>query len=402
MRVLWFSGNPAMYANRNSYNGGGWIASLQQELLKMHPSDIKLAIAFPWEADIKEQEEDCLYYGVKKIHHAFWEYKDKEQKCLKRIKRIVNDFNPDVIQIFGTEEIFGLVTTITQVPTIIHLQGILNACKEAWLPESLSWTKFFLDHPRQIISIKGLHRNMERERRIFAHTRYIFGRTEWDYRVSNLMAPSAQYYYCSEMLRPNIYYSDKIWFKKQRRVKHIVSIISGAVYKGSDIILRTAKLLKKYFPADFIWEVYGVSNLSDAEKYTGIKAVEVNVKTLGVITAQELVNIIINADVFVHPSYIENSPNTVCEAQILGIPVIATNVGGVSSLVHTGIDGITVPSNDVYMMACQIKRILCNDQLSIDLGHHGRQTALERHNPEKIVEVLVHTYGKMIQEAHDR
>ena len=66
---------------------------------------------------------------------------------------------------------------------------------------------------------------------------------------------------------------------------------------------------------------------------------------------------------FFHPSYIENSPNSVCEAQILGLPVIACNVGGLSTIISHNHSGILIPSND-YSGASYIKEICMNEALA--------------------------------------
>ena len=87
----------------------------------------------------------------------------------------------------------------------------------------------------------------------------------------------------------------------------------------------------------------------------------------------------------------ENSPNTVCEAQLLGIPVIATNVGGTSTLVRHMETGILVSANAPFFMAANIKLLVEDVELASRLGIAGRQTAIDRHNPEMIVSDLVQT-----------
>ena len=143
--------------------------------------------------------------------------------------------------------------------------------------------------------------------------------------------------------------------------------------------------------------VYGVSNLNDMQKLTGVEAANVNVYVRGIISADQLVDEMTDADVYVHPSYIENSPNTVCEAQVLGVPVIATHVGGVETLIHNNVDGLVVSANDVYTMAIQIKKIIMDSALAIQLGKNGRMEALQRHNPETIVNDLLACYRKMLE-----
>lgn len=398
MRVLWFAGNAALYAQRAAYNGGGWIGALQHELCSQQQFDIILGISIPWDTEFKEEKDGVSYYGVRKIKHILWKYKQKESDVLKRMKAIIDDFRPDIIQVYGTEEVYSLVTTVTDIPVVIHIQGILGPIFNAWLPQNLSWTDYLIRVPRMIPGYIGQKINVEREKRALSSCHYLMGRTDWDRRISQLLAPVAKYYYCSEMLRPQIYSSHKVWQPEMRDKLVLISIISNAIYKGADVILRTAKLLKHSSEIEFEWRVFGTANLHFAEKLTKINAAEVNVIPRGIISADTLVEEVCRASLFIHPSYIENSANTVCEAQVLGIPVIATNVGGISSLVENGITGILVPANDAYQLASQIMQLDSEKELCIQLGKQGREVALKRHRPETIVSDLMRTYKTIINE----
>lgn len=398
MRVLWFAGNAALYAQRAAYNGGGWIGALQQELRSQQQTDITLGISIPWDAEFKEEKDGVIYYGVQKIRHILWKYKQKESIVLNRMKDIIADFHPEVIHVFGTEEVYSLVTTVTDIPVVIHIQGILGPIFNAWLPQNLSWTDYLIKVPRMIPGYIGQKMNVERERRALNSCHHLMGRTEWDRRISRLLAPNASYHYCSEMLRPQIYGSHKMWQPEKRNKFILISIISNAVYKGADVVLRTAKLLRDFSDIEFEWRVFGIANMHFAEKLAKINAAEVNVIPSGIICADKLVEEICNASLFVHPSYIENSANTVCEAQVLGIPVIATNVGGISSLVEDERTGLLVPANDAYQLATQIMRLHADPQISIQLSKQGREVALQRHRPETIVSDLIRTYKTIINE----
>lgn len=58
MKILWLSGNPALY-KRKSMIDGGWIGTLQKEIVK---ENIDLAIAFPYLKDDSSSEEDGVKY----------------------------------------------------------------------------------------------------------------------------------------------------------------------------------------------------------------------------------------------------------------------------------------------------------------------------------------------------
>ena len=398
MKVLWFAGNPALYASRDSHNGGGWIAALQRELQAQKADEVQLGIAFPWENNFKQECGIITYYGVKSIKRSFWRYKLKEEKSLCQIKTIINDFKPEIIHVFGTEQIFGLAATCSSVPVVIHLQGILAACKEAWLPYSMSWFNFKFSNLKNFLMKLGLDRNVNREQRIFNACVNYMGRTEWDKNLVRIFNPNAIYYYCGEMLRPEIYYSNKIWeFSEKKQTKKIVSVISDPLYKGGDVILRAAKILKDQLKLPFVWHVYGVRDMKVWEKLVKLRHADVNVFPKGVIGATQLVDVILDADVFVHPSYIENSPNSVCEAQVLGAPVVACDVGGVSSIVKHGKTGMLIPSNDVFMMASMIKYLCDNKAFAEEIGRTARKDALARHSPRTIVNDLMNVYTSIVR-----
>lgn len=398
MRVLWFTGNSAMYQEHKSegYNGGGWTASLQRELISRYDGKIEMAVAIPWGDDFKEVIDKTTYYGIRRPNRQFIGFRRKEREELARIRQVVEDCHSDIIHVFGTEYSHGLVTTVTDVPTVIHIQGVLTSYKEVWLPQNLSWIDLYVRNPRNWLRRKSLERSVEREKKIFANCKYFMGRTHWDKTVQQLLSPKAEYFYCSEMLRPEIYHSAKTWCRLSNdRQPVVVSVISNPIYKGSDVIVRAAKLLKEY-GVDFEWNVYGINNLKLAKRLTGICPEEVGVRACGVVNASQLVEVMTSCSVYVHPSYIENSPNTVCEAQLLGAPIVATNVGGVSSLINNETNGLLVQPGDIVDMASKVKRLIENPQLAESFSIYGREWAMDRHQPESIVDDVVSTYEKII------
>lgn len=395
MRVLWFPSNGAVYANLSKYNSGGWTGALAHELIAKHP-EIELGMAIPWHSAIKDEKDGVVIYGVPTIKLAAFNFKRKLIRQVEVMKDIVSDFHPDLIHVFGSERTWGMVATVTDVPVVLHLQGILNFLGGAWMPQNLSWGKYIIMHPMRLREKLGLERGCMTEMKILQSCHYYMGRTEMDRRVSAILSPGRHYYYCSEMLRPVIYGSNKLWSYHHRNKRVITSIISPPVYKGGDVILRAAKVLKEFLHFSFEWRVYGVKDMKLWEQLCHIKASDVNVIVNGVVNAEGLIEAIVDSDVYVHPSYIENSPNTVCEAQVLGIPVIANNVGGTSSLITHQESGILLPANDPYMTASYITELCIEEAKANKIGEGGRKTALKRHNPDRIVNDVMKVYKEII------
>ena len=409
MRVLWFSPVPLLNGHvGTSYNGGGWIASLEQILKKK--SNVKLGLAFKVNFhvnDFKFEQDDICSYPIpndKVSLSTVLRRKANTNLCLEYCKRIISDFKPDLIQIFGSENEFGLLCECTDIPIVIHMQGFLPAHYNALFPVGMSEYDFlFLGglslHQRYmgIRSPYAFKRDARREIGIIRSCNYFIGRTEWDKNIISLINPSAKYFHCEEALRDTFIQNKNIWkFSDVQKFK-IISVISFPWYKGTDLILKTAKLLTEFSDMDFEWDIYGVEDIEFYERKYRIMASDVNVAAKGIVTKEELAEILRSGQLYVHPSYIDNSPNSVCEAQIMGIPVIATNVGGLSSLIKDGESGFLVPANDPYYLAYLILK-LHNDKNTLErISNNEIILAKHRHNPDKIGNTIIKIYSEILK-----
>lgn len=405
MRILWFTNTPSNYKiSSKGYNGGGWISSLEKEIIQL--KDIKLAISFELSGEpFKVEKEGVTYYPIsyakkKKIGKLFellsnsvLNYSVEIEEYLK----VINDFKPDIIEVFGSERSFGLVAPFTSVPVVLHIQGILNPYYNAYLPPFISWKQLKSFNPLKMLqqykNKKRWVNSCKRETEILKRIKYYIGRTTWDERVTKIFNPTCQYFYGSEILREPFYFSSKRVLPAELK---IVTTISSPLYKGFDLVLKTAKLMKEELGLQFIWEVFGNINPQFIEKNTGIICKSINVKLCGVAQAEEIKQKILNCTCFFHPSYIDNSPNSVCEAQLLGCPVISTNVGGIPSLITDNETGFLVPANDPYQAAYLIWQLYKDTVLNENIGNNAKIVAVKRHNKQEIVSSLFGIYQQII------
>ncbi|WP_270214148.1 glycosyltransferase family 4 protein [Coprobacter fastidiosus] len=409
MRILWFSVTPSLFnPHSNAHNGGGWIASLEQ-IVRTVP-DIQLGIAFEFsDLGFRYEKDGVAYYPIQYRKEAVL------QKLLKRdvvdaektsvYLKIIKDFKPDLIQIFGSENDFGLICERTDIPVIIHMQGCIPPYHNALFPVGMnSWDFLFsggLTLRWRLIGLRsesGFRRRAEKEIHTIQSCRYFMGRTEWDRNLIELFHPDATYFHCEEALRDSFLNKSKVWQLNTSSKVTIVSVISNPWYKGQDLILKTAQLLKRFTQLDFEWRVYGIQNIRFYELKYKIKAKEVNVRIMGTASKDELVDALCDVTCYVHPSYIDNSPNSLCEAQLLGVPVLATHVGGISSLVVDGETGLLFPANAPYTLASLIKKLSRDKSLCERLSKNAREQALFRHNPETIRSSLISIYEEIIKD----
>ena len=394
MRVLWFSPTPSLYSSySNSHNGGGWISSLEQIVRSVN--DISLGVAFKLDGQKpKNIIDDVTYYCI-----------DSKSNGVQKYIEIIDDFKPDIIQIFGSENEFGDICSHTDIPVVIHMQGCLLPYHNALFPVGMNKFDFLIGRGltlrRRFMgwrSEPSFRRRAEHEINTIRSCKFFMGRTDWDKALVSLFNPDAKYFHCEEALRDSFLNMDKHWVPSSQDKIKIISVISNPWYKGVDLILKTAKLLKQFTKLDFEWNVFGVSDIRFYEYKYGIVAKNVNVNIRGSVGKEVLVNELCNSSVYVHPSYIDNSPNSVCEAQLIGIPVLATNVGGIPTLVKDGETGFLFPANDPYMLANLIKMVVNDRALSVKLCASEISVAKARHNPDSIKTTLLNVYNYILNE----
>lgn len=419
MKVLWFSLSPCGSIRRKGEQRvvQGWMISLEDEI-KKNPG-VELNVAFF--SKVKENPFD--YDGVRyypmyspisknKIVRVIERLKSKEEKdkqMLSLMLDVVKDVKPDIIHIHGTEERFGLIQDyIKDTPIVFSIQGLIAPYSEKYfsgLPQAFAYKNDPIYDVMRNVGIKKEYNDFlykaEREKGYLQKARYVLGRTLWDKDVTGLFNPSRKYYVVDEILRNQFYKTH--WQKEgfNKTIK-IASTISDGIYKGYETVLKSAKLLKDYADFEFEWHIAGYDRNSKrlrmAEKLTGIETSACNIVLHGRIDADKLSSLLAESDIYVHVSHIENSPNSVCEAMLIGMPVIASFAGGTSSMLENEKEGILVQDGDPYMYAGAIIDYYMDFDKAKTYGENARRRAMERHNPERICKQLVNTYQNVIND----
>lgn len=408
MRVLWLSGNSSLFSvQKGGYNGGGWIGSLESALLECN--DISLGVAFFSDSkEFKVKIKTTTYYPIR-LYYSWWsklrrhlnyEWADSLELCY--LDKIVNDFKPEIIHVWGTELSFGLLNEITDIPVVIHFQGMLSAVYNSFFIPGLSHNSYLnqsrfnvVARIQKILNLRYLRARIIRENSILKSCHYFMGRTNWDKQLINLYSPNASYYHCDEMLRP-AFYGGSLWEFKYAEKHIIMTTLSDATYKGLDSILKCANIIKNNSEICYEWHVYGVNNPRVFEKFTSIESQKVNVKFKGIVDSNCLKEKLVEADIYVNTSYIDNSPNSLCEAQILGLPIISTNVGGISSIVKHEFSGVLVPANDPFILASEIIKLIKSPDRAMFYSQNGQNEASIRHDSKRIVSALKLIYESIV------
>lgn len=408
MRVLWLSPVPSLY---NEQLAGGWVASLETIFRKYLP-EVELAICFESSDDkFKVKRDEVTYYPMRAIRTA------KDRKAAKYsynkywemlhpyILKAISDFKPDVIHCFGSEWPYGQIAKEIKVPIIIHMQGFINIYN---MSSKMACTrydqaKFHHFNPKKLISWK-LQDKVDAQRAALELdtmrcNHYFMGRTEWDKRIVKYYSPNSKYFYCPEAIRPTIYDATGRWLYQKHEVMKIVSISAATVLKGNDIILQAAKVMKD-LGFKFEWRVAGRKDaFAFSESKLGLHHEDLNIDLIGYIDAAQIVNELTTADCYVHAAIIDNSPNSLCEAQLIGCPVVTTYVGGIPEMVYGGDAGILFPYNEPHTLAFKLMDLFADPKRMKELSDKEYTLSHKRHDPNQLALKTMEIYKSVIEDS---
>jgi glycosyltransferase involved in cell wall biosynthesis len=120
------------------------------------------------------------------------------------------------------------------------------------------------------------------------------------------------------------------------------------------------------------------------------------VEFLGFRTAAEIARLHLDSQLLILPSAMDNSPNALTEAMVSGLPVVATAVGGIPSLVEHGKTGWLVPPGDATKLAEAIEGLLRQPEQRRCLSENARIVARSRHAPDAVADQTIAAYREIL------
>lgn len=416
MRILWVTNVklPIIYAaqgKENQANIGGWLDRISSGILDNGNNSLK--VCYPFAIDECGEKDNLSFCSIVFNSRKQRSGKLKRETYIESIKKIIVDFMPDIIHIHGTEfqhswlfcEALKELGVIDKA--IISIQGIVSVYAKHVLL-GLPVIECYKRTVREIIfrnNIIDVKRNFERRGRYeelaIADVKHIMGRTSWDRACTYRINPEAEYHLGNETLR-ECFYTDR--WDVNKCIKHRI-FISQASYsvKGFHLFLEALKDIKKFYP-DVTVHVAGndlsAENVIKGSSY-GLYVQKI-VKKYGLtscvhfcgnIPADEMKKEMLECNVFVSPSTIENSPNSVGEAMLLGVPVVSSDVGGVSDMLSHGKEGFLYQSDAPYMLSHYVMSVFDNDDNAVEIGKAARKKASVTHDYDKNLKELLEIYN---------
>lgn len=411
MRVVWFTNTLFPKAAKEmglpSIPGGSWMIA-QLDALRYHFRDIEFIVLTPHRIRHRVNVDGIIhatFSNPQKILSESMTHVDFE----KELQELVRDFAPDIIHVHGTESFHASINLhdLFHKPVLVSLQGILSALYPYYngniSPEEIApfrtlRNKVFKDGIFET-QHKWVVQRVPQEKKAFSLYRHFAGRTSWDRALLAKFNPNANYYHIDEAMR-------QVFFNIRRDCncikEHSIYCSAAGSYplKGLHWLLRATVILKRKYPKILIRIADAqrrlipprgpISWLKDADYSAYLRYLvneldlKKNVVALPALSASDVANELKNAHVFCLPSLCENSPNSLSEAMLAGTPCIATDVGGIPSILEHGQEGLLCNSSDPIALADAIDQMFSNKALSCKFANNAKKKAAERHNPQKI------------------
>lgn len=416
LKVLWFVNKPLPAVTHRlalpDRHHACWLDGL--EIAVRNSPDVRLAVVsggvHPF---LPFEEGGVTYYDSGSREPASrparmarrWRQAVHPRDDLSGYVAAIKDFDPDVVHFHGTESAYGLLCPRIPMPSVISLQGLLSVYERMVL-RGIDTSFMRCISPSLLVRGGGfvhgtltIKRAAKRERRIISGCRNFIGRTSFDEYVVRALNPSCRYYPSDyRIVRPEFF--SREWSLEGCNDLVVYATAGDYVRKGVGTLLESVSLLKRFALPDVSLRIGG--SLGSPEE--GGRAVlhriqklglEKNVTLLGVLDARSIAEELRSARAFVLASHADNSPNTLAEAMVVGVPCVATAVGGVPSMVREGIEGLLIQDGDPYALAGALLRVMSDNDIASELGRRARETARLRHDPQQILQHLLGIYREL-------
>ena len=284
-----------------------------------------------------------------------------------KFKKLVQEFKPDAVFV-DRQTHFGVAALESNLPLLVHLRG------DYW--SEIQWAKETLY--KDPIKRNVLWWKNRIAEKCFKDSTCILPICNYLKNKVTEKFPKKSIKTLYQGIDPDKWYSESgMEFKRPT-----IGLLQSAIIWGKTREMLTLKdVIKKFPEIDFVWVGDGPYKNSVLESLNKFQ----NFKWLGHLQYPDKVRQYLSAiDVYALISGIDMSPLTLQEAQLMGKPVIATNVGGIPELMKDNETGFLVERGDYQTINEKISILINDEKKRKEMGERGRKFVTENFSWDKI------------------
>ena len=387
---------------------GGWMLASAEYLIGLGCELVVATVSRDVDTLVHMKGKSIVYYLIpygrgnlreNPLYEPYWNKINENEK-------------PDIVHIHGSEFSHGLsyVRVTGSNNVIVSIQGLVSEYIKYYFDGMTRSDIIRCCSIRDVLKNDTLWHNYydmrlraQSELKLLGLVKHIIGRTEWDRLCSSIINPKATYHFCNETLRPS-FYSGCWSHHGNNRI-----FVSQASYpiKGMHQLIKAIALMdnKPYVRV----AGYNLVDQSSVRKKLTIKSygkylsflikrygLQDYISFTGPLSEDEMKCELLNCDAFISPSSIENSSNAICEAQLMGVPVIASKRGGTPTIIEDGLTGRLYDFYDIQCLSTVLAETLKSDCAEMSLSE--RKVARLRHDPKTNAYNLINIYQSVIND----
>lgn len=413
MNILWISNillpDISLYLNQPVSFGGGWMFSSLTAIKQKEPNNKYAVLCFSNIVNslITKNINNITYYVMPELCR-----RNKNQN-FEYCKTIIKNFKPDLVHIHGTEQenAYYFLKINPDLKYVVSIQGLISVYSRYYLSylnkiRLLRYTTIYelIKHCTIFEGKRSYIRKGKIELKLIQSVKNIIGRTEWDKAHTWAINSNATYYFCNETLRPSFY--NKKWEYKNCEPYSIFISQAKNPIKGFHVFLRALPLIIEKYPQTKVY-IGSSLNLNPRKLKEKIKMgsyakylrhmikkhnLENKIICYDGLSEMQMCNQYLRCNVFISPSAIENSPNSVGEAQLLGVPTISSYVGGVGSMIIHNKTGFYYRYDEPELLAYHVCNIFAGNYSKSTLEQEQIE-AQRRHDPNANAIQMLNIYN---------
>jgi glycosyltransferase involved in cell wall biosynthesis len=289
------------------------------------------------------------------------------------IRKVLKRIQPDVVHAWGTERIYPAALQDCRVPTIVSMQGVLTEYQRiSGLGANWIWRKMVASEPAMIRSAT-----------------IVTSESQWGIDCVRKIHPTADCRMVEYGVHPDFY---ELAWHPAPDVPYALFVGGSGYRKGFDLLVEALKSIP-----DRTWEMRlaGDASMAAACDAAGLT----NIRPLGLLSWPEMQKQLQGAWCSVLPTRGDTSANSVKEARVVGVPVVASRHGGHAGYIADNINGRIVDPLDAPHLAAALEDVMSSFDRATSLGKGNHEKDRTYLRPERTAEGFADIYRELFVQS---
>ena len=287
------------------------------------------------------------------------------------IRRKLAEIKPDLVHAWGTERIYPAALQDCRVPTILSMQGVLTEYQKiGGLGDSWIWRRMVSSEPAMIRSAT-----------------LVTSESQWGIDRVLEIHPKADCRMVEYGVHPGFF---ELPWQPDPATPYALFVGGGGYRKGFDLLVDALAQMP-----DRRWEMRlaGDNTMAAACEAAGLS----NIRCLGMLPWPEMQRQLQGAWCSVLPTRGDTSANSVKEARVVGVPVVASKHGGHAGYIRDGVNGRIVDPLDADHLAAALADVMSSFEQATTLGRGNHAEDRAYLSPERTAEGFLAIYRELTQ-----